>query len=242
MSMAESTVGEGQQLNVETLSDYFARTPRFALAFSGGCDSSYLLAAALDAGCEVSAYCVKTAFQAGFELDDAYLVLDAVRAKHPDALAAFHVLDLDILSHSDICANPPERCYLCKSFILGAVRDAARADGFTVLVDGTNATDDPARRPGFRALTELGVVSPLRRAGMTKDDVRAASREAGVPTADKPSFSCLATAVPAGCALTQETLAQAAVARKVDNGKRPWRVGAASNGALSRKDHSDGRA
>lgn len=67
-----------------------------------------------------------------------------------------------------------------------------------MLADGTNVTDDPANRPGFQALAELGVVSPLRRAGMTKDDVRAASRELGLFTADKPSFSCIAVHVGAG--------------------------------------------
>ena len=83
-------------------------------------------------------------------------------------------------------------------------------DGLSVLADGTNASDDPARRPGFRALAELQVVSPLRRAGMTKDDVRRASRSLGLFTADKPSFSCLAVHVEAGQPLTQEALAQAA--------------------------------
>lgn len=216
-------VGEGQQCGVEPLRDFLARTPRFALAFSGGCDSSYLLAAAAQAGCKMGAYCVKTAFQADFELDDARLVLERVQAAYPDFEVTFRVLELDILSQGEICANPPERCYLCKRFILGAVREAAWKDGFSVLADGTNASDDPARRPGFRALAELEVTSPLRRAGMTKDDVRRASRELGVPTADKPSFSCLATAVLHGHTLTEASLAQAAREREVDGGKRPWR-------------------
>lgn len=218
--------GEGQALGVEPLEAFFARTPKLALAFSGGCDSSYLLAAAVEAGCEVGAYCVKTAFQADFELEDARRVLDEVRARHPEVKAAFSVLVLDILSQGEICANPPDRCYRCKRFILGAVRDAAARDGYDTLVDGTNASDDPARRPGFRALAELGAVSPLRRAGMTKDDVRVASRALGVATADKPSFSCLATAVAQGERLTEASLAQAARERGVDGGRRPWGEGA----------------
>lgn len=189
-------------VGVEPLEAFFTRVPRFAVAFSGGCDSSYLLAAARAAGCDVKAYYVSTAFQAAFELDDARRVAE-------EAGATLAVVEADVLSEAAICENPPDRCYLCKRFIFGTIHEQMRADGFDVLADGTNASDDPARRPGFRALAELGVVSPLRRAGMTKDDVRAASRALGVSTADKPSFSCLATKVPAGHRLDETSLREA---------------------------------
>lgn len=217
-------IGEGQRLGVESLQEFWRRVPKFALAFSGGCDSSYLLMAAA-AHCEVGAYYVNTAFQPDFELEDARRVLAEVRRRYPEAKVAFTVLDLDILAQDDICANPPDRCYLCKRFILGAIRNIAERDGYDVLIDGTNAADDPARRPGFRALAELGVISPLRRAGMTKADVRAASREAGLSTAGKPSFSCLATAVAHGEQLVSASLKRAASERGVDGGKRPWNEG-----------------
>ena len=220
--MGSFPLGEGQQLGVEPLDAFFARTPRLALAFSGGCDSSYLLMAAVAAGCEVGAYCVKTAFQADFELEDARRVLNEVRSRYPEAKVELRVLELDILPQRDICANPPDRCYLCKRFILGAVCDAAAREGYAMLIDGTNASDDPERRPGFRALAELDVVSPLRRAGLTKDDVRVASRKQGLSTAEKPSFSCLATAVPEGAPIAEESLAEAARLRGVEDGKRPW--------------------
>ena len=220
--MGSFPLGEGQQLGVEPLDAFFARTPRLALAFSGGCDSSYLLMAAVAAGCEVGAYCVKTAFQADFELEDARRVLNEVRSRYPEAKVELRVLELDILPQRDICANPPDRCYLCKRFILGAVRDAAAREGYAMLIDGTNASDNPERRPGFRALAELDVVSPLRRAGLTKDDVRVASRKQGLSTAEKPSFSCLATAVPEGAPIAEESLAEAARLRGVEDGKRPW--------------------
>ena len=87
---------------------------------------------------------------------------------------------------------------------------AAAGDGFPVLADGTNASDDPARRPGFRALAEQGVASPLRRAAMTKEAVRAASRRLGLFTADKPRFSCLAAHVPTGEPITAARLDEAA--------------------------------
>ena len=79
-------------------------------------------------------------------------------------------------------------------------------DGRKILLDGTNASDDPARRPGFRALAELGVVSPLRNVGFSKDCVRAASKLMGLSTADKPSFSCFATKVPEGSRIDQAAL------------------------------------
>ena len=183
-------VGAGQRLGAEPLAAFFARVPRFAVAFSGGTDSAYLLAAARAAGCEVRAYMVNTAFQPAFELVDAHEV--AERLGVPLA-----VIEADVLAQEDICANPPDRCRLCKAFIFGAIFAAARRDGFDVLVDGTNASDDPARRPG-----------------MTKADVRAASRalawEQGLSDdaflADKPRFACLAVHVPAGERITRASL------------------------------------
>ncbi len=206
-------VGPGQQ-GVEALEDFFVRTPRLAVAFSGGCDSSYLLAAALHAGCKVKAYGVRTAFQPAFEIDDA-------RRLAVELGADFEPIDADVLAHDEVCENGPDRCYRCKTFIFSTIRARMAADGFEVLADGTNTTDDPANRPGFQALAELDVVSPLRRAGMSKDDVRVASRELGLFTADKPSFSCLAVHVPKGERITQAALDAAAHRLGIANGGRP---------------------
>lgn len=172
---------------------------RYGLAFSGGCDSSFLLAALVHAGIDVRAYMVMTAFQAPFELDDAQRVVEEIGAE-------FELIRADILSYDEVCANPPDRCYWCKRFIFGTILDAMERDGCKILLDGTNASDDPSRRPGFRALAELGVVSPLRDAGFSKDCVRAASRLMGLSTADKPNFSCFATKVPAGSRIDQAAL------------------------------------
>lgn len=214
--VAEDTedVGPGQHLFGEPLEMYLLREPKLAVAFSGGCDSSLLLAAAKLAGCEVHAYLVKTAFQPAFELADARAVADALDVP-------LTVVEADVLADGAICANPPDRCYRCKRFIFQEVRAAAAADGFTVIVDGTNASDDPARRPGFKALAEAGVVSPLRRAGMTKANVRhvlAGLEERfglapGALMAAKPSFPCLAVYVPEGEPITEASLAEAARAR-----------------------------
>ena len=205
-----TATGPGQDVGVEALDAFFARTPRLAVAFSGGCDSSYLLAAALRAGCTVRAYGVRTAFQPEFEIDDARRLG-----------AEFELIDADVFAHDEVCANGPDRCYRCKTFIFSTILEHMARDGYDVLADGTNVTDDPANRPGFQALAELGVVSPLRRAGMTKDDVRAASRALGLFTADKPSFSCIAVHVGAGRPVTAQALAETAERLGVTGGKRP---------------------
>ena len=132
--IAEDTedVGPGQHLFGEPLEMYLLREPRLAVAFSGGCDSSLLLAAAKLAGCEVRAYLVKTAFQPDFELDDARRVAEALGVP-------LTVVEADVLAQAEICENQSDRCYRCKRFIFQKVREAAATDGFTVIVDGTNA-------------------------------------------------------------------------------------------------------
>ena len=105
-----------------------------------------------------------------------------------------------------MAGNPPDRCYHCKRSLFTALLAAAKADGFSVVLDGSNASDDAGDRPGMRALRELEVRSPLRECGLTKSDVRRLAREAGLPVWDKPSYACLATRVPTGTAITREDL------------------------------------
>ncbi|MEF9926062.1 MAG: ExsB family transcriptional regulator, partial [Raoultibacter sp.] len=121
--------------------------------------------------------------------------------------------EADIFSQAAVCANPPDRCYWCKRFIFGTIAAHMTRDGYTVLVDGTNATDDPANRPGFRALRELGVRSPLREANLEKEEIRRLSRAIKLFTGDKPSFSCLATKVEPHQTITADVLRDVA-ARK----------------------------
>lgn len=183
----------------EPLRAFFREHPRVALAYSGGVDSACLLACGLACGAQVVPITVTTQFQFPFE------ALDADAAAHRLHVQAVH-LHRDILEVPQVADNPPDRCYWCKRELLGAVREAAAQRGCDVVADGTNASDDPARRPGFKALAELGIRSPLREAGLTKGDVRALSSRLGLPTADKPSYSCRATALPHGTPLTLEAL------------------------------------
>ena len=181
------------------LRDFFQECPKVALGFSGGVDSAYLLYAALDHGAQVRPYFIKTAFQPQFELEDARRLCAQLGVE-------LTVLELDVLQIPGVAENPPDRCYHCKRALFGRLRQQAQADGYTVLIDGTNASDDAGDRPGMRALGELSVRSPLRECGITKAQVRALSKEAGLFTWDKPVYACLATRVPTGEAVTPETL------------------------------------
>ena len=183
-----------------TLEQFFAENREVAIAFSGGVDSAYLLYAAKRYAARVKAYYVSTAFQPEFELADARRLADELGA---DML----VLHVDVLSNSAVTANPSDRCYHCKNTLFRQILRAAENDGFPVLLDGTNASDDAGDRPGMRALRELSVRSPLRECGLTKRDVRMLSRDAGLFTWDKPAYACLATRIPTGQPITARDLA-----------------------------------
>ena len=181
------------------LKQFFEQCPEAAIAFSGGVDSAYLLYAAAKFGKRVKAYYVNTAFQPQFELDDAKQLARELGAE-------MEVLDVDILCHTAVVENPADRCYHCKKILFSEIIQAAKRDGFDLLLDGTNASDDSSDRPGMRALAELKVRSPLRECGLTKTQIRELSRDAGLFTHDKPAYACLATRIPTGEAITHEKL------------------------------------
>ncbi len=170
-----------------------------AIAFSGGVDSSYLLYAAKKYAAEVRAYYVKSAFQPAFEYEDAVRL-----AKELEVCLC--VIDADVLSDETVTSNPVDRCYYCKKIIFSKILQKAREDGFEILLDGTNASDDVADRPGVKALKELKVLSPLRECGLTKKQIRELSKDAGLFTWDKPAYACLATRLPVGKKITKEAL------------------------------------
>lgn len=182
-----------------TLQNFFHDNPIAAIGFSGGVDSAYLLSEAIRCGAKVKAYYVKTAFQPQFELEDACRLAEELGAD-------MEILPVDILCHSIVAANPADRCYHCKKVIFETILQAARRDGFVLLLDGTNASDDVSDRPGMRALREMAVRSPLRECGLHKDEIRRLSKEAGLFTWDKPAYACLATRIPTGEVITEQKL------------------------------------
>ncbi len=181
------------------LEEFFKEYPKVAIAFSGGCDSAYLTYAALKYAREVKAYYVKTAFQPEFELED------ALKFAKEYALD-LSVIECDILSVQDVANNPSNRCYFCKNQIFGKILGKANEDGYTTILDGTNASDDASDRPGMKALEEMKVISPLRLCNLSKRDIRELSKAAGLFTWDKPAYACLATRVPEGTQITKEIL------------------------------------
>ena len=182
-----------------TLQEFFTEHPKGALGFSGGVDSSYLLWAAVNAGADIAPYYIQTAFQPAFELEDAQRLCAQIGVK-------LNVIRLDALADPRVAANPANRCYYCKVGLFGALRARAKADGYDLLLDGTNASDDAGDRPGMKALREMEVRSPLRECGLTKAMIRQESRKAGLFTWNKPAYACLATRVPTGRTITSELL------------------------------------
>ena len=183
------------------LTQFWQTNPKAAIAFSGGVDSAYLLYSAVQSGAEVKAYYAKTAFQPAFELEDAKKLANQLGAR-------MEILSLDVLSVPNVAENPKNRCYYCKTALFSAISAAAKKDGFSLLLDGTNASDEVSDRPGMQALRELCVRSPLRECGLTKPEIRRLSKEAGLFTHDKPAYACLATRIPSGDVITPEKLAR----------------------------------
>lgn len=178
-----------------TLSAFFEQHPKVALAFSGGTDSAFLLHVARKLGVDVKPYFIQTPFQPQFELEDA-------RKLAPDVT----IVPLDILENENVASNPENRCYHCKLEMLLQLKEQAKADGYEVLLDGTNASDQWEDRPGMKALEEVGVLSPLRICGLKKEEIRQLSREAGLFTWDKPAYACLATRIPTNTPIDRDTL------------------------------------
>ena len=183
------------------IKEFFENYPEVAIAFSGGVDSSYLLYAAKQYAKRCTAYYVKSVFQPKFEYRDAKRLADELQVN-------LCIIEANVLSSEDVKRNPENRCYYCKQLIFSNIKKKALEDGYTVILDGTNASDDVNDRPGMKALQELKVRSPLRECGLTKDEVRKLSKEAGLFTWDKPAYACLATRIPANEPIDKDKLAK----------------------------------
>lgn len=177
------------------LIEYLRSFGKIAIALSGGVDSTYLAYAAKQSGVLCKAYTVKSQFVPQFELEDAKKV-----AKFIDI--PLKIIDIDVLEYDDITSNPSNRCYYCKHHVFSTISEHARRDGFTILCDGTNASDDVDNRLGMKAIAELSVKSPLRECNLTKSMIRDLAYKADLFTWDKPSYACLATRFQPGQRIT----------------------------------------
>lgn len=176
------------------------------VAFSGGADSSLLLKLAVIHGKEKGSKVI--AVTASTELHPAKD--EAVARRVAVEMGAEHrVLTVRELQSAGINRNPPDRCYHCKKYLFEAIKEEGVREDARVVLEGTNADDLKQYRPGLKALEELGIRSPLKEAGFTKEEVRRLSEEYGISVANRPSAPCLATRFPYGDELTVEKLRKA---------------------------------
>lgn len=209
-----------------TIEDFFRENNKIAIAFSGGVDSSYLLYEAGRCGADVKAYYVNAQFQPEFELEDAKKLAKEVNV-------AMEIIEVDVLKEEKVVQNPPNRCYYCKNAIFSTIIKKAKEDGYDLIADGTNASDDAKDRPGMKALEEMKVLSPLKICGLTKDEIRKRSKEAGLFTWNKPSYACLATRIKTGQRIDEETLKKVEVCEgfMMDLGFSDFRIRVIDNNA-----------
>ncbi|MCC6728834.1 MAG: ATP-dependent sacrificial sulfur transferase LarE [Chthonomonadales bacterium] len=190
------------------------------VGFSGGVDSTLLLRVACDVlgPRAVAVVGDSEAFPAG-EIEQAQRVADEMGAEV--VLVRTHEL-----ANEHFRVNNPDRCYHCKTELFGVLTDVARERGIRWMADGSHADDVGDHRPGMRAGEELGVRSPLREAGIGKEDIRALARHLGLSNWDKPSFACLSSRFPYGTEITAELLARVDACERLlrELGFRQFRV------------------
>jgi uncharacterized protein len=184
-----------------TLISWLRERGRIAIGFSGGVDSAYLAAAAIDAVGEERVLAI-TGRSASYP-DSQW---NAARAVAASLGLTVLEIDTDELNDARYAANPTNRCYFCKTELWSKLVPVARSHGIETVVDGTNADDVHDYRPGARAAHEHHVSSPLAEVGLTKSDIRALSRARGLPTWDQPSSPCLSSRIPYGTPVTRERL------------------------------------
>ncbi|MCD7821181.1 MAG: ATP-dependent sacrificial sulfur transferase LarE [Clostridiales bacterium] len=191
---------ELRQKKYQALRNCLEELGSVAVAFSGGVDSTFLLWVAHDV------------------LGDQAVAVTASSCSFPErerreaaAFCGLHgiaqvVCPSEELDIEGFRQNPPNRCYLCKRELFGKICAIARERGLNAVIEGSNVDDEGDYRPGMQAVRELGVISPLRQAGLTKNDIRLLSKELGLPTWDKQSFACLSSRFVYGETITEEKL------------------------------------
>jgi uncharacterized protein len=199
-NVEKDAVAEDIIIKEKSLARIISEYDSMLVAFSGGVDSSLLLDVAHSI------------------LGERVLAVTSHSCSFPQrerlAAAAFcasrnitHLeIDSEELNVEGFSDNPPNRCYLCKRELFSKILCLAKKRGVAVVAEGSNLSDEGDYRPGLQAISELGILSPLRLAGLTKDDVRILSRQRKLPTWDKPAFACLASRVPYGVKISASLL------------------------------------
>lgn len=208
-----------QNSKFDHLLDQLKNLDRVAVAFSGGVDSSFLLAASkLALGDKAVGITIDSLALPRYELNDAISIAQMIGVRHiivkPDNI------------EEEVKRNPVDRCYFCKKTEFGSVKRVAKDLGIKYVLDGSNVDDLKDYRPGMKAVSELQVLSPLLDAQMTKSEIREFSKELNLPTWDKPAYACLFSRIPYGHEIRIEDLDKIEKAEKffIDRGFRTIRV------------------
>ena len=187
---------------LDRLREYLSKFDKLCVAYSGGVDSDLLMNVAYEVLKDNAVAVIGDGIMLSRkDLEDAENLARKTGIK-------YYVVKVDVFSVNEFKFNDKKRCYYCKKNIMGEVIKKANELGFNTIADGKNSDDGKVYRPGAEAARELGIVSPLYEAGMTKQDIRQAARELGLETWNKPSNSCLATRFPYDTELTAENFAK----------------------------------
>ena len=172
------------------------------IAYSGGVDSAYLLYIAVQRlGEKALAVTADSPSIPREELQQAIALAAQIGARH-------EIIATDEMSDPAYVANGPDRCYHCKKTLFSRLTEFARDNGFSAILEGSNVSDLSDYRPGARAVEEFSVLSPLREAELTKQDIRDLSKRAGLSTWDKPAAPCLSSRIPYGLEVSREKLSR----------------------------------
>ncbi|GHT47319.1 adenine nucleotide alpha hydrolase [Planctomycetales bacterium] len=204
----------------DALREKLKQLGKVAVAFSSGVDSTFLLKTAHEVlGKNVLAVTARSCTFPKRELDEAAAFTKQHGIEH--VIVDSEELDIDGFSH-----NPVNRCFLCKTELFTKIRAIADERNIAHIAEGSNVDDDGDYRPGRQAILELGILSPLRDASLSKNEIRELSKTLGLPTFDKQSFACLSSRFPYGEEITRERLAQINAAEQflLDNGFKQVRV------------------
>ena len=169
------------------------------LAYSGGVDSTFLLKALKESGISALAVTAYSETMPAAELENAAALAKTINVMH-------RVIATDELSNPDFTRNPKDRCFYCKDELFSRLTAIARAEEYRFVIDGSNCDDLSDWRPGREAAAKHGVRSPLLEAGLSKDEIRALSKELGLPTWSKPASPCLSSRFPYGIRITRDAL------------------------------------
>jgi len=217
-----------------TLITYLKKLGKAAVAFSGGVDSTFLLAAAKIAiGDNVVAITVDSPALPRYELDDSIKISKLLKVRH--------IIIKEGNIEDSVKHNPVDRCYFCKKKEFGSVKAKAAELGIEHVLDGSNADDLHDFRPGMKATRETGVLSPLLDISITKDEIRSFSKSLGLPTWDKPAYACLYSRIPYGHEIKRKDLEKIEKSEKffIDKGFRNVRVRCHDNLARIEVNPSD---